>query len=222
MKTKTKLKFLGLISIFLFSFLIYYFLSISHIDISIFFNKFSNSPFTPFFIILLVAIQVIFAPIPGQFAGLLSEYMFGSILGTVYSMIGLTIGSWIVFYIARKLGRPFVISVVNKKNFKKYDSLIEKKGELALFVLYLLPALPDDLISYIAGLTNIKISRLLIISFLGRLPGFFILNYIGSGQILRNDIEVVVCLFLFILISLAYFLYREKFENLIVSKLKNE
>ena len=64
--------------------------------------------FAPLIFIGIVILQVLFAPIPGQVAGIAGGYIFGVYLGILYSMIGLIIGSFIVFYLARKFGRTFV------------------------------------------------------------------------------------------------------------------
>jgi len=66
-------------------------------------------------------------------------------------LVGLIIGSFITFYLARKLGRPFVEKIVDKKTLNKFDKKIRKKGLFILFLIYILPGLPDDIIGYIAG-----------------------------------------------------------------------
>jgi len=169
--------------------------------------------FSPLIFIFIVILQIIFAPIPGQVVGLAGGYIFGTALGTIYSMIGLIIGSFLTFYLARKLGRPFVEKMVNKKTLKKWDKIISNKGILILFWIYLLPALPDDAIGYIAGLTNIKIKNLVLISAIGRFPGVIVLSLMGAGVASQNNLLVGILFISMMLISIIIYLKRQKLEK---------
>ncbi|MEK7267260.1 MAG: TVP38/TMEM64 family protein, partial [Nitrospirota bacterium] len=68
--------------------------------VSFFLNKerlteFLNSlgPLSFIGFIILQAIQVIAAPIPGEVTGFIGGYLYGIVIGIVLSTIGLTIGS---------------------------------------------------------------------------------------------------------------------------------
>jgi len=176
----------------------------------------------PFVFILLVILQVLFAPIPGQFIGFVGGFLFGVYLGTLYSMIGLIIGSWLVFVIARKLGRPFVEKIVNGKTLRKFDRVIAKNGKFSLFLIYLLPAFPDDLISYIAGLTKIRMSSLVLISAIGRLPGFIILNMVGAGIASQNSGGSIVVFIVLMIISFFIYWYHEALERLFMKVVRKK
>ncbi len=168
----------------------------------------------PMALIALTAFQVLIAPIPGQAIGIVSGFIFGPILGTLLNMIGLVIGSYFAFVLARKLGRPFVEKILNKKIIKKFDKLFLEKGIFALFLVYLLPFFPDDAICYIAGLTRIKIKTLIIISALGRFPGFLILNLVGAGMAYSNIIFIIIFLSIPIVLFFIIF-FKEKFKKVI-------
>lgn len=172
--------------------------------------------FSPLIFIILIILQVLIAPMPGQAAGFASGYLFGTILGTIYSMIGLIIGSYIAFSLSRKFGRPFVEKVVDKKTLNKFDKLCLNKGIFTLFLIYLLPALPDDAICYIAGLTKIRIKHLMIISTIGRFPGFLVLNLVGDGVASYNPKFSILLFTILMIISIFVYLYRNGIENLMV------
>ncbi len=177
--------------------------------------------FGPAFFILLQVLQVLIAPVPGQAAGFVSGYIFGVFPGTVYTMIGTTIGSYIAFILARKFGRPFVEKAISKSLLKKFDYVSKSKGVFALFLIFLLPALPDDAICFIAGLTKIRIRVLVLIAFLGRLPGFFILNLVGNGMALSQWETSVIIFSLMIFVSLIIFLFRKQLEDHTNNIIKN-
>ncbi len=170
----------------------------------------------PIAFISIVIFQVLLAPIPGQVTGLAGGYIFGAFLGTLYSLIGLTIGSFVIFCLARKLGRKFVEKIVKKKTLNKFDRLIKKKGVPMLFLIYLLPLLPDDLVCYIAGLTKIKIKTLVIISTLGRFPGILILSLVGAGLASENMIFSAILFIVMMFVSIAIYLNRNKLEKTII------
>src|SRR5512143_2510492 len=61
----------------------------------------SFGPYAPLAYILLQITQVVIAPIPGGAVEFLGGYLFGVKAGFVYSMIGLILGSWFAFSLAR-------------------------------------------------------------------------------------------------------------------------
>ena len=171
----------------------------------------------PIVLIIFIALQVLFAPIPGQAAGLTSGFLYGPILGTIYSIMGLMIGSYLTFFLSRKFGRPFVEKFVHANTLKKFDHFSKENGLIALFLIYLLPALPDDAICYIAGLTKIRIRVLMIISTIGRLPGFIVLNIIGSGLASQTSKNSLIIFVIFMIISIILFLYKNKIEKVMMN-----
>ncbi len=135
----------------------------------------------PLVFIILQALQIIIAPIPGQAVAVMAGMLFGPWLGTLYSLIGALIGFTAVFFLARQLGRPFVERFVEPKHLSKFDKLSTKAGPLVFFLIFLLPGFPDDVICYIAGLSKIPIRTLILISIAGRLPGYLLSGFAGAG-----------------------------------------
>ncbi|AQL42289.1 hypothetical protein BV210_05980 [Halorientalis sp. IM1011] len=142
--------------------------------------------FAPVVFVAVQAIQVVVAPIPGQVTAFASGYLFGSVLGTVYSMVGVTIGSAIAFWLSRRYGRPFVASVVRDDLLARFDGFVDEAGTVSLFLIFLVPGLPDDVLCFVGGLTDIDLWKLVTISFLGRLPAYVLVNVSGSGLAEEN------------------------------------
>jgi uncharacterized membrane protein YdjX (TVP38/TMEM64 family) len=144
--------------------------------------------------ILLQILQVVVAAIPGEFVQLAGGYLYGSWLGTLYSLMGIITGSVIVFFIARFLGYPIVRAFVSQKNLDKFNFMMNSnKSEVAMFLLFLIPGIPKDILTYIAGLTPIKPLRFFIIITIGRLPALFGSSVIGSST-QKGDYLLVVIL----------------------------
>jgi uncharacterized membrane protein YdjX (TVP38/TMEM64 family) len=137
-------------------------------------------PWGPLVTIGLNAVQVILAPIPGQFIGLMNGYLYGIAAGTLYSTIGLLIGTATAMVLARRFGRPLVERLVPEDQLERWDGIAAQHGPWFFFLVYLLPFLPDDLISFVIGLSLLSIPRMLVLSALGRLPGVFVSTWVGA------------------------------------------
>nr|MBO2498061.1 TVP38/TMEM64 family protein [Bacillota bacterium] len=154
----------------------------------------------PAMFILLQIAQMLIAPLPGQIMALIGGYLFGSWIGLLYTMIGVMMGSALIFALARKLGRPFVRRFVRPHLLRKFDHLTREKGAFVFFLMYLLPGFPDDILSFIAGLTLIPVRRLLLISLVGRLPENAVLSFTGSAITFENINLLLVTLAAILLI----------------------
>lgn len=166
-------------------------------------------PWGPLLFILVQLLQVIIAPIPGQISGFVGGLAFGTVWGTIYSLIGAAIGFTLIFIFARKLGRPFVERFVHQDLLKKFDYLTESGGAFVFFLIFLLPAFPDDIICYLAGLSKIKISTLIIISLLGRLPGYFVLSLSGAG-VAESNIQLTLIVVTVLMVIGAVGIWQRK------------
>ncbi len=167
----------------------------------------SAGVFGPLIFIGLQAIQVVIAPIPATIVTLAGGFIFDTFWGTVYSMIGTTLGFFIVFVISKKFGRRAIRFVVDEERMKKYDKLSSSKGVLGFIIFgFLFPFLPDAVIGYIAGLTPMRIRSLLVLSIVTRIPGVLTTNFIGSkagaGEF---GIVAVVGALLIVVLIIAHF-----------------
>ncbi|WP_280536073.1 TVP38/TMEM64 family protein [Halopenitus sp. POP-27] len=143
--------------------------------------------FAPLVFVLIQATQVVVAPIPGQIVALVSGYLFGSVLGTVYSLTGVLIGSAIAFSLAKRFGRSFVEDILHEDVIERFDGFVERVGIPGLLVFVLIPGLPDDAICFLSGLTTLRLRTFIAIISVGRLPAYVLTVYAGGefadGQI---------------------------------------
>ena len=135
----------------------------------------------PIAIILLQITQALLAPIPGQALQAVAGYLYGPWLGTLYSVIGMAIGSFMTFMLARLFGRPLVVRLVGQKSMDRLDELVRKGGAPFFFLIWLFPFAPDDLACLAAGLTPMPLRQFLLLMVLGRLPGIVIATWIGAN-----------------------------------------
>ena len=137
--------------------------------------------FAPLVSIALNTAQVIAAPIPGQVIGLANGYLFGVWLGTLYSLLGVMLGTGIVLTLTRRWGRPFVVRLVPTAQLEKLDRLVARRGALFFFLIFLLPFLPDDLACFAIGLTDLALGKMMTLIVIGRLPGLIVSSWVGAN-----------------------------------------
>ena len=143
-------------------------------------------PAGPLAVVLLQAAQVLLAPIPGQGVTVASGFLFGPWLGALYSMIGLFAGTLAGLWLVRRLGRPFVERLLDPQRLDRIDRLARALGAPLLFLVCVLPFLPDDLIILAAGLSRIPIAAVVAAALLGRLPSVLIAAHVGRGAVTVN------------------------------------
>ena len=159
---------------------------------------------------------------------LISGILFGQVLGTIISVISISIGALVLYSIGNFFFRDFVRSILEKK-FKKYLQLFQKNEFFYFFIYRFVGGLgvPFGLQNLIPILFGMKKVNYFFSSFFGFIPGFFIINTIGSGLnsyisqadnfsiielILTPEIYLPIIMFS-ILMILSLFIKKKFFEN---------
>jgi uncharacterized membrane protein YdjX (TVP38/TMEM64 family) len=170
----------------------------------------------PIIFMALQALQVIVSPIPGEATGFLGGYLFGEWLGLLYSMIGLTFGSVVSFWIGRWLGERYVRKLVSKEMWEKLGFIVEAEGAILCFIIYLIPGLPKDIVCYLFGISPMPMWVFAVVSGLGRIPGTWVLSAQGAHVETGNYVQVILISAICAAIALPLYYYRHR----IVSWLK--
>lgn len=134
----------------------------------------------PLVTIGLNVLQVILAPIPGQFVGVINGYLYGLAAGTLYTLIGLIVGTAAAMVLARRFGRPLVERLVPGPQMDRWDEISADQGPWFFFLVFVFPFVPDDVTAFLVGLSPLSISRMLVLTTLGRLPGVFVSCWVGA------------------------------------------
>ncbi len=159
-------------------------------------------------------LQVVVAAIPGEFVQIAGGYVYGTLPGTLYSLTGIVFGSVLVFTIARLIGYPVVKLFVSQNQLEKFSFMMNSnKSEAAMFILFLIPGIPKDILTYIAGLTPVKPIKFFIIITIGRLPALLGSSYIGHNTQKGNYGVVAVVSF----IAVALFAFGLIFKDRIIN-----
>jgi len=174
----------------------------------------------PWFFILAQVLQVIFAPIPGQVVALAGGFVFGFWRGWLLTTLGLTIGSAIAMALARVFGYKLVRKIVPERIIKQFDSVVTNGGYMTFFMIFLLPALPDDAVCFLAGLTKLKLWRLSLDCLFGRAPGMIVLCLVGAGLAEGLTMWVQVLFAVMMAISFVLWIFWEVIEEKIYAYLR--
>ena len=136
---------------------------------------------SPLVFIATQVVQVVFSPIPGELTGFLGGYIYGVWVSTLYSTIGLSLGSYLAFAIGRRLGRPFVEKLVSRAILDKFDFLVSNKGAWFAFIFFSIPGFPKDYMCYLLGLSPLRTRSFLFVATVGRIPGTLVLSLQGAN-----------------------------------------
>ncbi|MBC3804398.1 TVP38/TMEM64 family protein [Acetobacterium fimetarium] len=177
---------------------------------------------TPLAFFLLQLLQIIVAPIPGGTIGLVGGALFGTIGGFLLSGSGTIIGSSIVFLLSKRFGRPFVLKFASVEVVEKYDHIKESKLNIILFLIFLFPLFPDDMLCFIAGLSAMPFKTFLIIAVLARSPSVFINTMVGAGIMDDTPTQFIVAVSIYAVFILILYLNRKRLDAFIRHSKKNK
>ncbi|MCK6077517.1 TVP38/TMEM64 family protein [Paenibacillus silvae] len=175
----------------------------------------STGHWGPVMFILFQILQIVVAPIPGEIVQIAGGYIYGSALGSFYTTVGLILGSAIAFYFTRFIGRDFVSRLLQKQNMKWISFMQdERKFTAFLFIFFVVPGLPKDMLVFVAALTSISSLRFFIILLVARLPWIIASAALGSTiQTQQYTIAIIISVIAVIGFVLGY-IYKDKLVNL--------
>ena len=149
-------------------------------------EKITNSGITGVLILFgLELAQVVLAILPGEPIEILAGVCFGPIWGTIFLMVSIFIVTCLIYFLVKKFGRDFIYEFFPKEKVDKLENskLLrdEKKIELVMIILFLIPGTPKDLLVYIGALLPMKSSRFIAISTLLRFPSIISSTILGDN-----------------------------------------
>ena len=128
-------------------------------------------------------VSVIVAPIPSNITAAAGAYLVGLWPSFLLTWAAVSLGSALVFTLARALGQQFAGQFVSEKLSEKYLDLIRRKRDTFLALAFLFPFFPDDLLCILAGLTDIPFRRFFLLTVLARPWGLLVACAVGSATV---------------------------------------
>lgn len=171
-----------------------------------------RGPLGPIVFVLIMAASVLFAPIPNVPIFIAAGLAWGPILGTVYCMAGLTLGSAAAFWVARRFGRNHLPKLIGHRAAARIDHMVDNMGGRVVFFSRLMPGVNFDWISFVAGMTSVSFRTFIFYSFWGMLPICAVTVAMGDG--LSRDPRITLGLgglwVVAIVLTALYFWTRRK------------
>lgn len=167
--------------------------------------------------VFIRAFQTVIKIIPAEPLEIGSGYVWGTFGGFFYCMLGTEIGSLIILALTRLFGVRFVNLFVDTNKINEWAFIKDSKRKyLLLFIIYLIPGTPKDIITYFIGLTDTKILPFLVITGIARIPAIISSTYCGS-RLIDNNYTLFIVVFALITVVSALGTY---FETKYMKKMK--
>lgn len=134
----------------------------------------------PFIFIVLCSFRPVLFFFPKMGLTIVAGVLFGAFWGTIYVVIGGIFSTAVGFYFARWFGRGIIKDIVClERKMGQIDDWAQEYGKNAVLVMRLFN-IPWDMVSYWAGLSNIRFKDFYIASMIPLIPISFLYTYFGS------------------------------------------
>lgn len=161
--------------------------------------------------------QIFLIIIPGEPIEILAGMCYGPIWGTVFIMVSAGIISTIIFSLVRKYGKRFVYNFCDKEKVAKIENskLFKNpnKIEMIMFILFLLPGTPKDLLAYTAGLLPINPVKFVLISVFARFPSVISSTLAGANLAVGDWKKSIVMYLSIVFVAIIVILIANKFDK---------
>lgn len=176
--------------------------------------------FGGFILVLVMTLQVVFVFLPGEIIEVLAGFIYGPMEGMLLCLLGAALGSTIIYTFVRKLGIKFIDKLLGKGKLDQVSFLRNNdKLDVLLFIIFFIPGTPKDIITYFIPLTDMKLSKFLIITSIARIPSV-ISSTIGGNALGLAQYEFTIFVFTItgILSLIGLYFYKVKIHNINCSK----
>ena len=157
-------------------------------------------------------LQIFVAFIPGEPVELMLGYVWGPWLGTATCLLGIFIGTAVIYFSVKKLGASFVKRTVGEADLTRYKFLSNRsRAEMTVFILFFIPGTPKDALTYIAPIAPIPTVSYLIITTFARIPSVITSTILGDSIAEGNYTVAIIVFVITALISILGIIFGNKF-----------
>lgn len=162
-------------------------------------------------LILVQALQVAVAIIPGEFVELAAGAMFGPWLGLVICLVGLCLGTAVIFALVRYFGGAFVRGSIGEREFERLKFLNDpRRALIILFFVFIIPGVPKDVLIYLVPLTKVRLPHFLIMSSIARIPTVISSTFVGSAVVEENYLSAAIVFSVSLLIAIPGLIFNKQ------------
>ena len=150
--------------------------------------------------VLISAVQVIVALVPGELVEIAAGYCFGSWIGSLLCLIGIVLGSCTTILLVRYFGSRFVYAFYPKEKIDALPIINDPpKRNILTFILFVIPGTPKDLFTYAIGLTDMSVPLYIALTTAARFPSV-ILSTLSGGALGTRDYTAAI---VFVIVTAA-------------------
>ncbi len=117
--------------------------------------------------------------VPGAVMTLAAGLAFGTVWGSVYSVIGADLGALVAFGAGRFLGKGFVNSMFSGRFGDTLDKIARNGFQIVLY-LRVFPIIPYNALNLLAGASPIRFKDYFWASMIGMIPGTILFAFLGN------------------------------------------
>ena len=163
----------------------------------------------------MTLLQILIGIIPGEPLEIGAGYAFGVWEGFLLCEIGILMGSALIWCFSHYLGIKAVEAFYPREKLNQLKFLKDsQKLNITTFILFFIPGTPKDMLTYVLGLTPMKLSTCLFITTVARIPSVITSVIGGSALGEQNYLTAVIVFAVTGLISLGGILYyKKKFDK---------
>jgi uncharacterized membrane protein YdjX (TVP38/TMEM64 family) len=165
----------------------------------------------PLALIAMNALQIVVAPIPGYVIQAAAGFLFGPLWGGIWASLGALCGGMLAMLLTRLYGRPLAERLVGGERLARWEAAT--LGDSAVVWWLILMAPVGDMPYHLAGLARVGFAKILILTFITRVPTVFLVAAAGAGVLALPWWQLAL---LFLVFLLAWWLvsrHREWVTN---------
>lgn len=147
---------------------------------------------------------------PASILSITGGLAFGALMGTVYTVIGATLGAVVAFLVAKKLGKGVIKNGAGKVD--QIQQQLEKNGFIYVLIFRLLPIFNFDLISYAAGLSKVRLLPFFLATLIGIIPGTFAYNFLGSSIVSKDPRIIIGAIIVFLILTIVPWYLQKRWK----------
>lgn len=170
----------------------------------------------PLALAALLGLQVLIPSLPAEPLMIAGAYAYGLVNGFLLNWLVAVGATQAVFSLARYAGRPLVVRFVPAKLLDKWMQTADEKGAIIFLLAFVIPPIPSDIMTYVAGVSGIDGRRFFMANLFGRIPMIVLLTLVGVNGLSITP-AMMVGLTLFGVLSLIlwwYFIVRKRPDTL--------
>lgn len=140
--------------------------------------------------VILIAAQIFLAFLPGEPLELAAGFLFGSLGGTLVCLVGSLLGTALVYLLVQRYGKRLAAVFFKQEQLNEFSGVLKKRNSMKwIFLLFLIPGTPKDIMTYAVSLSNIALGKWLLLTTVGRIPSIVTSTFL-SGSLKEGNLTL--------------------------------